>query len=274
MWWFFAALAALGALTAWCAAPSRQKAAARAAVCGRTFAHRGLYAADQSVPENSLPAFYAAAQAGYGVELDVQLTRDGRVVVFHDDTLLRACGMDARVDAFTFDELAARMRLFGTAERIPLLTEAFDALGGRAPLIVELKTGGDRYALCARTLKLLRSYGGPYCVESFDPYIVRWFYRNAPDVMRGQLAEQMRRSRPSLGLVRSLLLSRTLTNCLTRPHFVAYRVGPLPWPVRLCAALGALLVGWTARPDNGGAEAAMRAYGAVIFEHCRPPARY
>lgn len=76
------------------------------------------------------------------------------------------------------------------------------------------------------------------------------------------------------GLVRSLLLSRTLTNCLTRPHFVAYRVGPLPWPVRLCAALGALLVGWTARPDNGGAEAAMRAYGAVIFEHCRPPARY
>ena len=164
--------------------------------------------------------------------------------------------------------------LFGTAERIPLLTEAFDALGGRAPLIVELKTGGDRYALCARTLKLLRSYGGPYCVESFDPYIVRWFYRNAPDVMRGQLAEQMRRSRPSLGLVRSLLLSRTLTNCLTRPHFVAYRVGPLPWPVRLCAALGALVVGWTARPDNGGAEAAMRAYGAVIFEHCRPPARY
>lgn len=274
MWWFFAALAALGALTAWCAAPSRQKTAARAAVCGRTFAHRGLYAADQSVPENSLPAFYAAVQAGYGVELDVQLTRDGRVVVFHDDTLLRACGVDARVDAFTFDELAARMRLFGTAERIPLLTEAFDALGGRAPLIVELKTGGDRYALCARTLKLLRSYGGPYCVESFDPYIVRWFYRNAPDVMRGQLAEQMRRSRPSLGLVRSLLLSRTLTNCLTRPHFVAYRVGPLPWPVRLCAALGALLVGWTARPDNGGAEAAMRAYGAVIFEHCRPPARY
>ena len=204
----------------------------------------------------------------------MQLTRDGRVVVFHDDTLLRACGVDERVDAFTFDELAARMRLFGTAERIPLLTEAFDALGGRAPLIVELKTGGDRYALCARTLKLLRSYGGPYCVESFDPYIVRWFYRNAPDVMRGQLAEQMRRSRPSLGLVRSLLLSRTLTNCLTRPHFVAYRVGPLPWPVRLCAALGALLVGWTARPDNGGAEAAMRAYGAVIFEHCRPPARY
>ncbi len=274
MWWIVALIAVAAAGLLFCILPARAADAQRAPLAGRTYAHRGLYAADQSVPENSLPAFRAAVAAGYGVELDVQLTRDGRVVVFHDDTLLRACGVNARVDAFSFDELTAQMRLFGTQERIPLFSEVLEVLGGRVPVIVELKTGGDKYGLCQRTLSLLEGYGGPYCVESFDPYLVRWFARHAPHIVRGQLSEQMRFSRPSLGLFRSLLLSRTLSNFAARPHFIAYRVGPLPWPVRLAAACGAMLVVWTARPDNGEETAFERAYDAIIFEHYRPPVRY
>ena len=104
-------------------APGRRNEAQRAPFMRRAFAHRGLYSEDQRVPENSLPAFRAAVEAGYGVELDVQLTRDKQVVVFHDDTLKRACGTDARVDAFSYAELTQRMRLFGTEQTIPLFSQ-------------------------------------------------------------------------------------------------------------------------------------------------------
>lgn len=274
MWWIIPVLlAAVAALLLFLTAPGRAAKAQHAPFMRRTFAHRGLYAADQSVPENSLPAFAAAVSEGYGVELDVQLTRDKRIVVFHDDTLLRACGADARVDAFTYAEILERMRLFGTEERIPLFDEVLSVLDGRIPVIVELKSGGDKFGLCERTLARLREYDGPFCVESFDPFIVRWFRRNAPDFLRGQLSEQMRYSRPSLGVFKSLLMSRLLTNFATRPQFVAYRVGKKPWLVRLCEALGAMRVVWTARPNDD--EAALeRANDAIIFEHYRPMAHY
>ena len=272
-WIVLICLVVFGAALVFFIAPGRQSDAQRAPFLRRTFAHRGLYTADQRIPENSLPAFRAAVEAGYGVELDVQLTRDKQIVVFHDDTLLRACGVDARVDAFTYAELTERMRLFGTEETIPLFSQVLAALGGRVPAIVELKSGGDRFGLCERTLAMLRSYAGPFCIESFDPYIVRWFYKHAPDILRGQLSEQMRYSRGVLGLWRSFLMSRLFSNFAARAQFVAYRVGPKPWTVRLCERMGAMRVVWTARPTD--CEAALeRAYDAIIFEHYRPDSRY
>ena len=110
--------------------PGRYGEAQKQLVYGVNHAHRGLHTKDKTVPENSLPAFRAAAEAGYGVELDIQLSRDGQVVVFHDDTLDRVCGVHGRVDEFTFEELRG-MRLCGTQETIPLLTEVFEVMGGR-----------------------------------------------------------------------------------------------------------------------------------------------
>ena len=109
--------------------PGRYGEAQKQLVYGVNHAHRGLHTKDKTVPENSLPAFRAAAEAGYGVELDIQLSRDGQVVVFHDDTLDRVCGVHGRVDEFTFEELRG-MRLCGTQETIPLLTEVFEVMGG------------------------------------------------------------------------------------------------------------------------------------------------
>jgi glycerophosphoryl diester phosphodiesterase len=140
--------------------------AQRAPFQNRTFAHRGLFEADQIVPENSLPAFRAAVEAGYGVELDVQLTKDKVVVVFHDDNLKRVCGVDARVDSYTFEELQA-FPLLHTGERIPAFMDVLGVLGGRIPMIVELKSGGDWKTLCEKTLALLKDYRGDYCVEAF-----------------------------------------------------------------------------------------------------------
>ena len=90
------------------------------------------------------------------MELDIQLSLDGEVVVFHDDTLARMCGIDGRVDAFPLARLR-EMPLAGTAERMPLLTEVFDTVAGKAPIIIELKTGPRNEELCRKGLALMLS---------------------------------------------------------------------------------------------------------------------
>jgi len=250
-------------------APGQAPESKKAPFLGRNFAHRGLHSEDQSVPENSLKAFALAAEAGYGMELDVQLSRDGQVVVFHDDTLDRACGVAARVDELDLAELR-KLPLFGTEERIPLFTEVLTLVGGRTPLIVELKTGPRNDELCEKTWALLRKYPGAYCIESFDPFIVRWFRRHAPTVLRGQLAqlpeEYIRGGRK---VAEGIVLGNTLLNAAARPQFIAYRIGPKPVCVRFAEALGAMPFGWTShsRDSEAGRD-------AVIFEYYRPELRY
>ena len=249
------------------AAPGKKAGERFAPFADRNVAHRGLYAKDQAVPENSLTAFELAAESGYGIELDVQLSRDGRVVVFHDDDLKRVCDVDAPVDALTFQELRA-LGLCGTDEKIPLFAEVLALVGGRVPLIVELKSGRNNRLLCEKTLALLANYRGEYCVESFDPFIMGWFRRHAPQLVRGQLAcpadAYARGSAPL-----RFALSRCLLNVVSRPQFIAYQVGPQPRTVKLAERLGAKKVCWTSHdPENE------RIYDTVIFEHYRPQVWY
>ncbi len=232
---------------------------------GRNFAHRGLHSPDKSVPENSLEAFRLAAEAGYGAELDVQLSKDGQVVVFHDDTLDRVCGVHGRVDEFSFEELQ-QMRLCGTAHRIPLFQEVLDTVRGRGPLIVELKNGRRNRELCEKTYALLENYRGEACIESFNPLIVAWFRIHGRDLVRGQLASPMAEyTKDGRSKAQSFLLSRTLLNFLARPQFIAYRIGRRPLAVRFSEAMGAMRFGWTARNER-----AERGRDAVIFEFYRP----
>lgn len=252
--------------------PASCTAAQRAQMEGVNHAHRGLHTRDKSVPENSLPAFRAAADAGYGIELDIQLSKDGQVVVFHDDTLDRVCGVHGRVDAFTLDELRA-MRLCGTQESIPLLTEVFAVVGGRVPLIIELKTGPRRAELCEKGLALMRAYSGPYCIESFDPRIVCWFRKNAPDILRGQLTDSCanfwKGSEPRM---HGLALGTLVTNVLARPQFIAHGPGGKNLLAQLGEA-GALHVCWTVR-DNDAITKKQADNDAVIFEFYHPQTNY
>ncbi|MFR8665881.1 MAG: glycerophosphodiester phosphodiesterase family protein [Ruthenibacterium sp.] len=258
-----------------CVKPGRFAAAQAAPFYGVNHAHRGLYAQDQSVPENSLPAFAAAAEKGYGMELDIQLSLDGEVVVFHDDTLARMCGIDGRVDAFPLARLR-EMPLAGTAERMPLLTEVFDTVAGKAPIIIELKTGPRNEELCRKGLALMRAYqkqyGGAFCVESFDARIVAWFRKNAPDILRGQLTDSPRAlgsGRPVLDFIAGNLLS----NVIARPQFIAHGPGRKTALARFAEACGAMPVYWTARPGDDAA-ALEEYYDAVIFEHYAPKPKY
>ena len=263
------ALAAALGTWAFLVAPGRSRADARAPFLGRACAHRGLYAADQGVPENSLTAFAAARAAGYGVELDVQLSKDGDVVVFHDDDLLRACGVNARVDALTTKELFA-LRLFGTGERMPLFAEAMDALGPDTPVIVELKSGPNNDALCRKTLGLLRGISGTYCVESFDPRIVAWFRRHAPDLLRGQLVMPVSFYEGSR--LTAFLLGNLLLNFLARPQFIAREASLRAPSLSLCLLMRPMRVVWTVRPEHDDARL-FRENDAMIFEHFRPAAK-
>ena len=139
---------------------------------GTKFAHRGLW--DAQSPENSLAAFKKAVDAGYGIEFDIHKTRDGHVVVFHDDTLVRMCGVEGKIEDKTLAELR-ELRLKGTDQQIPTLQEMLALVDGRVPLLVELKGAALDTSLCPVANEILSQYKGDYMIESFNPLLVRWY---------------------------------------------------------------------------------------------------
>lgn len=141
------------------------------------YAHRGLHDKEHGIPENSLAAFRLAAEHGYGAELDVHLTRDGRLAVIHDDSLLRTAGADVKASQLTAAQLG-KYRLEGTDEKIPFLEEVLPLFQGKSPLIVELKVEGNAAALAKATCDLLDQYQVDYCIESFHPLAVRWLKKH------------------------------------------------------------------------------------------------
>lgn len=229
-------------------------------------AHRGLHG--PGAPENSLPAFAAAAEHGYAIELDVHLLRDGEVVVFHDDDLQRMTGRDARITDLTAADLADE-RLAGTDATIPLLSEVLALVDGRVPLLVEVKDHPDVGGLEARLAELLDAYRGDVAVQSFNPLIVRWFRRNRPSWLRGQLSGSFAGDR-SLSGVKRFVLRTMLLNVLTAPHFVAYEVHSLRGLApRLWRARRRPLLAWTVR-DADSLARARRDADNIIFEGMAP----
>lgn len=188
---------------------------------GWSYAHRGLHG--QGVPENSMEAFRRAKEAGYGIELDVHLLKDGNLAVIHDSLLKRTTGADGRIEDLTTEQLKD-YRLEGTAETIPLFQDVLDLYDGVAPLIVELKEYRNCAQLCEAACKMLDSYHGDYCMESFDPRCVRWLRINRPDIVRGQLTENYFRSNNKLlPWYLKFILQHQMLNFLTLPDFVAYK---------------------------------------------------
>ena len=129
---------------------------------------------EEIIPENSIPAFVRAVAAGYGIELDTQTPADGRVVVFHDESLLRMCGVDKNLHDCTYDELM-KYKLLETDYKIPLFEDVLKVIAGKVPLIVEVKSEGNYRRTTRLTAEYLYAYRGTYCVESFHPLVLNWF---------------------------------------------------------------------------------------------------
>ncbi|KAB8290948.1 glycerophosphodiester phosphodiesterase family protein [Bifidobacterium avesanii] len=225
-------------------------------------------------PENSLASFAAAAEAGYGIELDLQLTVDGQVVVVHDSDLERVAGDPRRVADLTYEELTA-IPLFpapakpgdaeakpldaapatapeGYYQHVPLFSDVLKVVDGRVPIIVEYKFDGFDWSdrddeLMEKGDALLSAYAGPYVIESFHPGAVNWYKQNRPEANRGQLADFA-----SFGTdkkaVTEWMAGLLAFDWLSRPDFIAYdwHGGDTP-QVRLARAMGATTVSWTVR---------------------------
>lgn len=235
------------------------------------YAHRGLHDENRQVPENSLAAFRLAVEAGYGIELDVHLTRDQKMVVHHDNSLKRMCGEDKRISDLPLEELR-RFSLGNTAEGIPTFDEVLDVVNGRVPLLIELKSDrrGDT-TLAGLLYTRLRTYQGVYCVESFDPLVVRWFKKHAPEVVRGQLAWDKRVSKGKYKKFEQFVAAHLLLNFLSRPDFVAYG-----YKTDQCFSFRVMrnlfrpmLAAWTVRSQED-LERLRHLYDLQIFEAIRP----
>ena len=160
------------------------------AFLGRPLAHRGLHDLAAGRPENSRAAMRAAIDAGYGIEIDLQLSLDGQAMVFHDYSLARLTGASGPIRQRTAADLAAIPLSGGDGETIPTLTGILDLVGGRAPLLIEIKDqdgvmGPNVGPLEYATAQALTDYSGPVALMSFNPNAVAALARLLPDVPRG-----------------------------------------------------------------------------------------
>lgn len=205
------------------------------------YAHRGLHDNSSDAPENSMAAFKKAVEAGYGIECDVQLTRDGIPVIFHDFTLKRVAryaegqaigdgplnedgtvSVPGKISNYTYEQLQ-QFHLLGSDEKIPKFEDFLKLVDGRVPLIVELKIELKDLSVCPAVDKLLSDYKGVYCIESFNPLGVLWYRKNRPHIMRGQLSDEFHKEDPKeFNTILYFGLTHLFFNFLTKPDFIAF----------------------------------------------------
>ena len=210
-------------------------------------AHRGYFDNEAGVPENSLSCFQAAIDKGFAIELDIQLSSDGVAFVFHDADLERMCGVQGKIWDYTAAELK-EMKLLGTEETIPTFEETLALINGQVPLLVECKMDKADTAVCAAGQALLDEYDGAYAIQCFDPRALLWYKKNAPQVARGQLAEEFWEKEENKGKPLYLILTYMFTNVVTRPDFISYKAAHKDnIALNVCRTLGAKTACYTVK---------------------------
>ncbi len=190
----------------------------------RPIAHRGLH--DKTVPENSLTAFARAIEAGHPIELDVQLIADGTVVVFHDDSLSRLTDNDGYLKFLNKEDLKY-LSLLDSNEKIPTLEEVLALVNGKVPLLIEIKNEGKVGDLEKKVIDILHNYKGEFAIQAFNPYVLEYFYKHAPEIPRGQLSSYFRDVK--LAFFKKFALKRMMLNKkVSHPDFISYEAKRLP----------------------------------------------
>lgn len=185
------------------------------------YAHRGLHDISVGIPENSISGFERAVENGFGIELDVQLSKDKVIMVFHDATLSRMCTVDGRLSDYNASELSV-MSLKGTDCKIPTFDEVLAVVGGKVPLLIELKGENNNTELCDYVCSRLDSYKGAFCIESFNPLYIKRVKKLRPDFIRGQLVTNLIRDKWKGKKALSIAMSYLMMNVLSRPDFIAF----------------------------------------------------
>ena len=212
--------------------------------------------------------FGKAVDAGYGIELDVQMTADGKVVVVHDFNLKRISGVDKEIDQCTYEELQ-EYPIYGSDQRVPLFEDVLKAVDGKVPLIVELKYK-EGSKICEKAQEILNGYTGIYCIESFHPQVLVWYRKNYPHICRGQLSMNFERDENTKG-AQYFALRHLLTNFLAKPDFIAYDCRAMHAVSKnICRNLfGCPSVAWTVK-CQAQLDACSRSFDYFIFEGFAP----
>lgn len=233
------------------------------------FAHRGLH--DDHRPENSMGAYAAAVERGYGIELDVQPSRDGEIVVFHDYELDRMTGRTSFVRDLALDELT-QLRLLASDEGIPHLADVLALIDGRVPLLIEIKSEGEAGEFEESLAECLSSYEGWFAVQSFNPLVVHWFSESRPDFTRGLISSSFTHPDQKVDEGTRALLTNLDVMKSTSPEFLSHDARDLPDPTitGLVAELDIPLLAWTVRSQEQLEHLKHEGVANVIFEGFGP----
>jgi glycerophosphoryl diester phosphodiesterase len=230
------------------------------------YAHRGLHN-DQGA-ENSMTAFENAIKKGYGIEIDVRYSKDGELVVFHDETLKRVCGIDKRVVDLTVSELK-EIRLGNTEDTIPTFKEFLEFIDGRVPLLIEIKQDQGEGNVAFGACQMLKGYKGDYMLQSFNPLAIKTVKRELPHAVRGILSDNYMRDEKRRGMLYKLL-KNLMFNFLCRPDFIAFNHEEIQnsFTVRFVKKLfNPTLFAWTVRSADDEKSAYNKGFDVIIFEN-------
>lgn len=234
----------------------------------RPIAHRGLHNRAGGIIENTASAFAGAMAGHYAIECDLQITRDGEAVVFHDETLDRLTEAAGQVKEFTAGQVK-QMTIRGSPDRVQTLDEMLQQVAGKVPLVIEIKSHWDgSEVLALRALEVLRSYAGLYCLMSFDPDIIAAVRRLSPGTPRGIVADRATDNYYNPLPMKRRVELRSLSHLTrTRPDFISVYFRDLPWaPVAAFRAAGHPVISWTIRSAAQAADA-RRYTDQITFEH-------
>lgn len=203
-------------------------------------AHRG-YHDKYKIPENSIPAFKRAIKKNYIIELDVRLTKDNKLVVFHDESLKRVCSVEKLVNELTYEELL-KYKLYHTNYHVPLFSEILKLVEGRVPLLIEIKPY-YKYGVVEKILMdELKSYKGKYAIQSFNPKTVLWFKKNYKDIPRGLLSSDFKKEKNP---IKTIIFKSLFFDLFVKSDFISYNVNDMPNMFLDSKKKKKMLLGWT-----------------------------
>lgn len=200
--------------------------------------HRGIHD-NKEIFENTLEAFSLAIKKKYTIELDIRLTKDKQIIVFHDSNTKRITNQNKIVEESTYQELNNQKIL-----HIPLLSEVLALVNGKVPLLIEIKQTNKLKDLEVILMKQLKKYKGKYAIQSFNPMVLYWLKRNYPKVLRGQLSYQYKNQK--ISSYKKYILSKMMFNFITKPNFISYKYNELsPAKIKKYKNKNIHIIGWT-----------------------------
>ena len=226
-------------------------------------AHRGLH--DDTVPENSLAAFEKAIEAGYPIEIDVQLTKDKVPVVYHDDFLNRLTGLQKRVTKAMYN-VVSLLKLDGTDEDVPTFREVLDFIDGRVPLLIEIKKNRGSHGIERIILDMLKDYKGEFAIQSFNPIAIRNVHRIDPSIYCGLLSSKL--SDMKMLFFQKAAVKNARLFFIARPDFVSFEINSFPnvRVKRFREKLHMPVIGWTIKTKED-IDRALEFCDGIIFEN-------